>query len=380
MKDPRIEILAQNIMHNSIKVQKGERVLIQNNNVVPEFVKALVRKAYEAGAIPFVSLKDISIERELMLGATEEQLKIRAEIEVAEMKQMNCFIGFRAMKNLYEQADVPAEKMSLYDKLYYEPVHMQQRLNHTKWVVLRWPTAAMAQLSGMSQEAFEDFYFDVCCLDYAKMSKAMDPLVELMEKTDKVRIVSPATPTCAGTDLSFSIKGMPAIKCDGSSNIPDGEVYTAPIKDSVNGKISYNTQSLEGGFLYENISFEFKNGKIINAVSNDTERINKVLDTDSGARYIGEFALGVNPYILNPMKETLFDEKISGSIHFTPGNSYDDCNNGNKSAIHWDLVLIQRSEYGGGEIYFDDVLIRKDGRFVLSSLEMLNPENLGVSH
>ena len=376
MKDPRIEKLAQNIVNHSIKVKAGDRVLIQNNNVTPDFIKALVRATYKAGGLPFVSLKDVFIERELMLGATEEQMKIRAEIELAEMKQMNCFVGFRAMQNLYEQSDVPAEKNALYQKLYYEPVHMQQRLNHTRWVVMRWPTAAMAQLSGMSLEAFEDFYFDVCCLDYAKMSKAMDPLVELMEKTDRVRIVSPATETCARTDLSFSIKGLPAIKCDGACNIPDGEVYTAPVKDSVNGRISYNTPSLEGGFLYENISFEFKDGKIIKATANNTERINKVLDTDSGARFVGEFALGVNPYILSPMKETLFDEKISGSIHFTPGNSYDDCNNGNKSAVHWDLVLIQRPEYGSGEIWFDDVLIRKDGRFVLPQLEGLNPENL----
>lgn len=370
MKDPRIEILAQNIMHNSIKVQKGERVLIQNNNVVPEFVKALVRKAYEAGAIPFVSLKDISIERELMLGATEEQLKIRAEIEVAEMKQMNCFIGFRAMKNLYEQADVPAEKMSLYDKLYYEPVHMQQRLNHTKWVVLRWPTAAMAQLSGMSQEAFEDFYFRVCNLDYSKMGKAMKALKEYMERTDQVRIVGP------GTDLKFSIKNIPANPCAGECNIPDGEVYTAPVRESVNGTLTYNTPAVYQGFTYENISFRFENGKIVEATANDTVRINHVLDTDEGARYIGEFAIGVNPYILKPMKDTLFDEKIMGSFHFTPGNCYEDAPNGNSSAIHWDLVCIQTPEYGGGEIYFDDVLIRKDGRFVVKELEVLNPENL----
>ena len=228
----------------------------------------------------------------------------------------------------------------------------------------------------MSEEAFEDFYFKVCCLDYAKMSKAMDPLVELMEKTDRVRIVSPACNGFAGTDISFSIKGLPAIKCDGAANIPDGEVYTAPVKDSVNGTISYNTPSLQGGFLYQNISFDFKDGKIVNARANDTERINKVLDTDAGSRYVGEFAIGVNPYILQPMKETLFDEKIAGSIHFTPGNSYDDCDNGNKSAVHWDLVLIQRPEYGGGEIYFDDKLIRKNGIFVHPDLECLNPENL----
>ena len=218
----------------------------------------------------------------------------------------------------------------------------------------------------MSEEAFEDFFFKVCTLNYEQMSLAMNPLVELMQKTDKVRIVA------KDTDLTFSIKGMPAIKCDGSMNIPDGEVYTAPVKNSVNGVITYNTPSLNSGFVYENIKFVFKDGKIVEAYSNDTERINKVLDTDEGARYVGEFAIGVNPYILEPMKETLFDEKIAGSIHFTPGNAYTDCDNGNRSAIHWDLVLIQRAEYGGGEIWFDDVLIRKDGKFVLPELEPLN--------
>ncbi|MBO7486050.1 MAG: aminopeptidase [Spirochaetaceae bacterium] len=376
MKDPRIQKLAHMLVTHSIKAKKGEKVLIQNNNVQPELIKALIREIYAVGAYPFVSLKDISVERELMLGATEEQLKIRADIEAHEMELMDCFIGFRSMQNLYAQCDVPAEKMAMYDKLYYEPVHMQRRLHHTRWVVLRYPTAAMAQLSEMSEEAFEDFFFDVCCLDYSKMSKAMDALVALMEKTDKVRIVAPATTTCAGTDINFSIKGLPAIKCDGSCNIPDGEVYTAPVKNSVNGRISYNTHSLEGGFLYDNISFEFKDGKIVKATANDTERINHVLDTDEGARYIGEFAIGVNPYILYPMKETLFDEKIAGSIHFTPGNSYDDCDNGNHSAVHWDLVLIQRPEFGGGEIYFDDVLIRKDGLFVHPDLKGLNPDNL----
>lgn len=376
MKDPRIQKLAHLLVNHSLKVQKGEKVLIQNNNVQAELVKALVKEIYAVEAYPFVSLKDLTIERELMFGATEEQLKIRADIEGHEMAQMDCFIGFRAINNLYAQCDVPAEKMAMYDKFYYEPVHMQRRLHHTRWVVLRYPTSAMAQLSEMSEEAFEDFFFEVCCLDYSKMSKAMDNLVALMEKTDKVRIFSEATSTNKGTDLTFSIKGMNAVKCDGSANIPDGEVYTAPVKNSVNGRISYNTHSLEGGFLYDNISFVFKDGKIIEATANDSDRINTVLNTDEGARYIGEFAIGVNPFILYPMKETLFDEKIAGSIHFTPGNSYDDCDNGNKSAIHWDLVLIQRPEFGGGEIYFDDVLIRKDGIFVHPDLLCLNPENL----
>ena len=214
------------------------------------------------------------------------------------------------------------------------------------------------------------FYFNVCNLDYGKMDKAMDPLKALMERTDKVRIVA------KDTDLTFSIKGIPAVKCAGNMNIPDGEIYTAPVRDSINGRITYNIPSIENGYKYENVSLLFKNGKIIEATANNTEGVNAIFDTDEGARYVGEFAIGVNPYVTKGMGDILFDEKISGSIHFTPGNCYEDAPNGNKSAIHWDLVLVQTPEYGGGEIWFDDVLIRKDGRFVLPELECLNPENL----
>lgn len=267
-------------------------------------------------------------------------------------------------------ADVPEENMKLYNALYSHPVHSEERVKRTKWVVLRYPNASMAQLANTSTEAFEDFYFDVCNLDYSKMDRAQDPLAELMRNTDKVRIVGP------GTDLSFSIKNIGAEKCSGQKNIPDGEVYTAPVRDSVNGTIAYNTPTLYNGVTFENIKFRFENGKIVEATGSDTKRLNEILDSDEGARYIGEFAIGFNPYILTPMKDILFDEKIAGSLHFTPGQAYDVTDNGNRSSIHWDLVLIQRPEYGGGEIYFDDRLIRKDGLFVIPELEALNPENL----
>ncbi|MEG0663038.1 MAG: aminopeptidase, partial [Anaerovoracaceae bacterium] len=274
----------------------------------------------------------------------------------------------RGSDNSSELADVPSEKLNLYSNI-LRPV-LDYRVNETKWVVLRYPNNAMAQLAGTSLERFSDFYFDVCTLDYKKMDQAMDALVSLMNKTDKVRLVGP------GTDLQFSIKDIPAVKCSGERNIPDGEVYAAPVRDSVNGIISYNTPSEEQGFTYENIVFEVKDGKIVKATANNSERINQLLDTDEGARYFGEFAIGVNPYILHPMKDTLFDEKICGSFHLTPGAAYEDAFNGNKSAVHWDLVMIQREDYGGGEIWFDDVLIRKDGIFVVKELEGLNPENL----
>lgn len=284
------------------------------------------------------------------------------------MKGMQAYIAVRGSENNSELSDVPAEKLNMYSSV-LQPV-LDYRVNETKWVVLRYPNNAMAQLAGTSLEKFENFYFDVCTLDYRKMADAMDPLVDLMNRTDKVRVKGP------GTDITFSIKDIPAVKCCGERNIPDGEVYSAPVKDSMNGIISYNTPSEEQGFTYENIVFEIKDGKITKATSNDNDRINKLLDTDDGSRYFGEFALGVNPYILHPMKDTLFDEKICGSFHLTPGASYEDAPNGNRSSVHWDLVMIQREDYGGGEIYFDDRLIRKDGLFVLPELKCLDPKNL----
>ncbi len=223
----------------------------------------------------------------------------------------------------------------------------------------------------MSSEAFEDFCLAVSTLDYARMDKAMDPLVELMARTDRVRVTAP------GTDLTFSIKGIPIQKAAGTNNVPDGEVFTAPVRDSANGTIFYNTPSLEDGTTYERVRFTFKDGKIVDADANEREKLLKMLDTDEGARYLGEFALGMNPLIKRPMKDTLYDEKIMGSLHLTPGRAYEDADNGNRSGVHWDLVLIQTPEWGGGEIWFDDVLVRKDGRFVLPELEGLNPENLG---
>lgn len=369
MKDPRLEKLAHNLVNYSIRAQKGEHVLIHSTGHQPELVKALIRKVYEAGAQPYVQLQDPAIQRELLMNTNEEQLAVLRDAEVAFMKKMDCFIGIRGSNNITELSDVPSDKMSMYSRQLQRPV-TDIRVPETKWVVMRYPNESMAQLASMSTEAFENFYFDVCNLDYSKMSKAMDNLVELMNRTDKVRLTAP------GTDLTFSIKDIPAIKCAGECNIPDGEIFTAPVKDSVNGTLSYNTPSPYQGFTFENVKLTFKDGKIIEATANDTERINKIFDEDEGARYIGEFAIGVNPYIQNPMKDILFDEKIDGSIHFTPGQAYDEAFNGNKSSIHWDMVLIQRPEWGGGEIYFDDVLIRKDGRFVLPELECLNPENL----
>ncbi|MFK3959062.1 aminopeptidase [Guptibacillus hwajinpoensis] len=370
MFDSRIIEFAEKLVQYSTKIQQGEHVLIEAFDVNNSLVRSIVKEVHKAGGFPHVNLRDNQILRELLMNATEEQITEWAEIDLNQMEKMDAYIGIRGSENINELSDVPEAKMALYNQIYKTKVHSNQRVKHTKWVVMRYPNESMAQLSGMSTEAFEDFYFNVCTMDYARMSEAMDVLVERMNKADEVRIVSP------DTNLSFSIKDIPAVKCAGELNIPDGEVFTAPVKDSVNGVITYNTPSPYNGFVFENVQLTFENGKVIDAVANDTERLNQILDTDEGARYIGEFAIGVNPFIREPMKDILFDEKIDGSFHFTPGQAYDEAPNGNDSSVHWDLVLIQRPEYGGGQIWFDDELIRKDGKFVPEALQVLNPENL----
>jgi aminopeptidase len=367
--DPRIVQFAKNIVNYSCSLKKGDKVLIEITDSSPKpLVRAIIKEAKEVGANPFIQLNDSKIDRLLIENFGSERHDLDNKWKLERMKEMDAYIGIRAMDNVNEYSNIPQEKMDVYYQSNDELLN--ERVDNTKWVVMRYPNNAMAQLAEMPVEEFEDFYFDVCSLDYKKMSRAMDSLVELMEKTDKVSIKGP------GTNLEFSIKDIPVVKCDGLANLPDGEVFTAPVKESVNGTLSFNSPSNYNGFVHENITFEFKDGKIIEASSNDSKRLNKILDLDEGARYIGEFAIGVNPFILHPMKDTLFDEKIAGSFHFTPGRCYSDASNGNSSSIHWDLVCIQRADYGGGEIYFDDVLVRKDGLFVLESLECLNPENL----
>ena len=371
MTDPRERQLAKNLVSYSCEVQRGENVWIDAIGVDASFVTALVEEVYAAGGYPYVNVVDNRVQRAVMMGMDEELARRMCAFDAAKMDAMQCYIGVRGGENAFETSDVDPARMTAYNKLYSHPVHHERRVAKTKWVVLRWPTQGMSAMSGMSTAAFEDFYFKVCNLDYRKMDEAMTPLVELMNRTDKVRLVAP------GTDLTFSIKGIPAVKCSGRRNIPDGEVYTAPVRDSVNGRITYNVPSKYNGKKFENISLVFKDGKIVEATANDSEAVNRVFDTDEGARYVGEFSFGLNPFIRDAMGDILFDEKIAGSIHFTPGSCYDEAPNGNNSAIHWDLVLDMSADKGGGEIYMDGVLVRKDGVFVIDELKGLNADALG---
>ena len=370
MTDPRARRLAEIIVRHSTHLEPGEAIMIEAFDVTNGLVLALIEAVQEAGGLPYVQLRDNAVHRQLLLGATEAQLRVQAAIDRFQMEQVKAYVGIRGADNISELSDVPPERMSLYTRLVQQPVHLDYRVNHTKWVVLRYPTPSMAQLAGMSTQAFTEFFYRVCTFDYARMASAMEPLAERMRGTDRVRL------TGRGTDLSFSIKGIGVVPCEGRRNLPDGECFTAPVRDSVNGTITFNTPSLYLGTTYEGVSFTFEGGRIVRATASAQERLDALLETDEGARYVGEFSLGFNPFILQPMKDTLFDEKIAGSLHFTPGQAYTIADNGNRSQIHWDLVLIQRPEYGGGEVWFDGECIRRDGRFLPPELQGLNPEQL----
>lgn len=364
--------LAKNIVQYSCNVQLGENVMIDATTQVDErFLEILVNEITAVGGVPFLQLSIPRVSRALLEATDEHRAKLLAEFELPVMKKMHAHIRIACYDNAFENSGIEKQRMESYLTHYLKPVHYNQRVEHTKWTLLRWPSGAFAQSAEMSSSEFEELFFRVCTLNYGKMSMAMDALVDLMQKTDKVRIIG------QGTNLVFSIKGQPAIKCDGKNNIPDGEVFTAPIKESVNGEITYNIPSMQRGTKFEGVHFVVKNGKIISAEAGvNTQKLNEILDGDEGARFFGEFAIGVNPHISKPILDTLFDEKIAGSIHLTPGECYTEAPNGNFSAVHWDLVLCQTQEFGGGEIWFDDVLVRKDGRFVVDKLLPLNPENL----
>lgn len=372
--DNRIEKLAKTLVHYSCAVKKGEKVLIEcRGPLAYPLVENIIQEVYAVGGLPYYFLHDQKVESAWKKSGSLEQMEMEAEWQLARMKAMDCWIGIRSQENMFEESCLASEQTGYYSQTVWKKVHVECRLSKTRWVVTRFPNQMYANSAKMGTHDFEDFFYKSCLVDYAQMDRAMDPLVELMQKTDRVRIVGPGE-----TALTFSIKGIPVVKCAGKMNIPDGEVFTAPVKDSINGVSCCNTATECEGAHFDGIKLTWKDGKIVHAdcETGDKKKLEVILNRDEGARFAGEFAIGCNPYICEPMLENLFDEKMVGSFHLTPGQAYEDAFNGNTSEIHWDMVYRQLKEHGGGEIYFDDVLIRKDGIFVLDALKGLNPDRL----
>lgn len=364
--DQRDRLLAEKLVNYCVSVKPGDKVWLQtSDDVATPLMVELIKAVYKAGGIPFVRVEVATIQRSLLMECTKEQMELKFKNDFDLLREMDCSIVIRDFKNASELSDVPDEKIKIQSMASLEM--RRYRVDNMRWVLLRYPSPSIAQLAGMSEEKYADFLYRVCTMDYQTMSDNMDALVKRMEAADQVHILG------EGTDLRFSIKGIPAIKCDGKMNIPDGEVYTAPVRNSVNGYVTFNIPSLYQSKTFENIRLEFKDGKIIKATCNYEKELNDILDTDEGSRYLGEFSFGCNPLITEATNDGSIDEKLAGSIHLTPGDSYENAPNGNHSAIHWDLVLSQTPEYGGGEIWFDGELIRKDGLFVPEDLKPLNP-------
>ena len=357
--------LAEIIVNHSLKVKENERVLITYNGIESiSLVKEIVKEVIKAKGVVEADYQNQNINDYVRSNMTDAVINSKVNKMKYEVENYDCFVKLCYRKSDYYDKNTDKDMKNKLNEMIHPYKEIQ--VNKRRWVLLNYPSIVDSFKAHMTPFEFYNFAFSTMTVDYDKMYQDMLPLKELMEKTDKVRIVAP------NTDLTFSIKGLPAIICAGESNIPDGECFTAPVKDSVNGTITYNVPSPYQGEIFEHVSLTFKNGQIIKASSNNNAKIKEIFSTDEGARYVGEFSLGLNPVIMEPMGDILYDEKIAGSIHFTPGCCYDECDNGNKSQIHWDMVLIQRPEYGGGEIYFDDVLIRKNGLFVLPELEPLN--------
>lgn len=367
--EEKLNSLSKTIVNYSLDVKENDRVLITTQTSEANYlIKCLIKEIVNNKGIPFVRIEDQSLDATLLELTNKSRINEIKKHKQFDIDNFDCFISIRYSINDFESSNVKASIRREIGEAIKEIDHV--RINERRWVLLNYPSNLDAYKANMKTDDFKLFGINAMCIAYDKMYKDILPLKEVMENTKKVRIVG------VNTDITFSIEGMPAIPCCGKYNIPDGEIYTAPIKDSVNGIITFNTKNPYRGYVFSNISLKLRDGKIIDAkASNNTDKLNEILDTDDGARYIGEFAIGLNPFIKNPMGDILFDEKIIGSIHFTPGQAYYDAYNGNDSSIHFDLVLIEREEYGGGELYFDDVLVRKNGKFVLDKLKHLNYEN-----
>ncbi|HET8945418.1 MAG TPA: aminopeptidase [Candidatus Polarisedimenticolia bacterium] len=368
MKDPRVDRLARLLVGHSCALKEGERVVIEAIGAPVEPVLALVREVKRRGATPLVWLKDDRVIRELAALADEADVRFQADSELAALRQAQAMISLRAVHNAHEYGEVPPGNLARVLEGYVRPVHYEHRNRHLRWVALRWPTPGQAQRAGMGTGAYEDFFFEVCLVDYARMERDMQPLLALLARTDRVRVEGPGD-----TDLRFSIKGIGARASAGRHNLPDGEVFTAPVRDSVEGRIAFNVRSTYYGATFSDVRLTFRRGRIVEAAADEARRLAAILDQDEGARFLGEFALGVNPAITRPVGDLLFDEKMTGSLHVAAGNAYDECDNGNRSAIHWDLILMQTADRGGGNVWFDDRLVRRDGLFVPEELQGLNP-------
>jgi len=363
--------LADVIVNDCLSIEDGDLIILEGidlpDNLLSDFADHLLAMKIQ----PYVIQKSQKILIQNIQNHNSEIIGLQADFEINIMKRAKAFIGLRFPTNLYMMECLGKSDREKILTNFIKPVHFEYRNNNLQWVYFRFPTREFAKNSGQNYTEFTKNYFNASLVNYEKMAYAFDPLAKLISKCQEVRIVSDST------DLRFYMSGKGVYKSCGQHNLPDGEIFTSPDKSSIEGFIRFNIPSIYYGNYFENIELEFRKGKIVGChAENNSDLLKSILDIDEGAKFVGEFAIGLNPFVKTPILDILWDEKMHGSLHLAIGNAYPVSNNGNKSAIHWDLILNQTSDYGGGALYFDERLVRKNGLFIDDHLQHLNPQNL----
>jgi aminopeptidase len=356
LADPRVVKQAKVLVDYSLKVKRGEKVVVladfQSEPLIKEIYRLLIRRgAYK------VKLKIGSYEfSEIYFKeAKNDQLDYFPKIDMDEIKYSDCYIRIKSPLNTRGLTNVDTKKISRRSRVLRKITNY--RVENTRWVVTIFPTHAQAQEADMSLSEYEDFVFTaINKVDWKKVHKDQEKLRKLVDNTAKVRIVG------KGTDLQVSIRGRKAVNAGGENNMPDGEVFTSVVENSTKGFITYSFPALYLGKEFHDVRLEFKSGKVVNASAEKGEKdLNKILDVDKGARYVGELGIGNNFKIQKFTKDILFDEKIGGTVHIALGKGYKETKSLNKSAIHWDMIKDLRN---GGELWFDDKLVQRNGRWI----------------
>lgn len=349
----------------SLELKKGDKIYIDiNGDASEQLQEYLFRQIINLGCLPKINVTTTHNYIQLVNKGDKEYFEYLYLTEKTNLELMDAYLNIKIDTNKFNYKELNKKNLELYYELYHLPKLIEA--SKKKWLVTELPTDSMAQFSELSTNQLRKIFFNASNIDFTKYDSELSYLKRLLDNTENIRV------TGTNTNLSFSKKNIKSFICDGKSNLPDGEIFTAPIKESLEGYISFNLPTSFMGIRYNNIYLEFNKGRVVNYKSDNNEALGSLLNKDEGSCYIGEFGIGFNPYIYKPMQNTLFDEKMAGSLHLAIGQSYEMANNENSSSIHVDFILCQLKEFGGGEIYFDNNLIRKDGYFTPIELNRLN--------
>ncbi|MCL4873421.1 aminopeptidase [bacterium] len=356
MPDPRVKRLASILVNHSLGVKKNDTVLISSST---ELAKPLVlevfREVLKAGGHPTTSIGFEETSNIFFDTATKEQVAFFPKTKLFEAKNIDCFVNIRASANKKALSNVDARTVGERSKV-LRPIS-EEIVNRKRWILCNFPTNGLAQEADMSLEEYEDFVYSATNIDWNKVRQKEMKLKAALDRAKEVRIVG------KDTDLKIGIAGRKSIPCYGERNMPDGEVFLSPQEDSAEGYIYYEMPAIYQGREVTGIRLRFKGGKVVEASADKNEDfLIAMLDTDKGARFLGELGVGVNYGIQKFTKDILFDEKIGGTVHLAVGRSYEEAGGKNISAIHWDMIKDLRK---GGAIYLDGKAIQKNGKFLI---------------